>query len=153
MWKGSVEKLSGSFWFRIHHCLRLLFIFIIIVTVMIITNILIILISSIIWWSSLVMLIKTRPMLNDVACDRVIFLVARRHWSLSSHKRQWSPPTKAPINEGGRKLTEGTSMGGKKAAFDKVFYSKEDMMEQMKVMLREVGNRLPCYVFCICMLT
>ena len=48
-----------------------------------------------------------------------------RHWSLSSHKRQWSSPTKAPIKEGGRKLTrEGPSMDDKKNASDKVFVSK-----------------------------
>ena len=60
-----------------------------------------------------VTLIKTRPMLNDVACDRVICLVPWRQWSLSSHQRQWSsPPTKTPINEGGRELTEGASKHG-----------------------------------------
>ena len=52
-------------------------------------------------------------MLNDVACDRVICLVPWRQWSLSSHQRQWSsPPTKTPINEGGRELTEGASKHG-----------------------------------------
>ena len=82
-------------------------------------------------------------MLNDVACDRVIFLVARRQWSLSSHKRQWSPPTKTPINEGGRKLTEGTGMDGKKAAFDKVFFFWRRVEASEGIAALGVGQHYP----------
>ena len=84
------------------------------------------------------MVIKTRTMLNDVACDRVIFLVVTvitflpqrtvivshegSHWGAGGRKNSHRGP-------GGRELTEVTSMGDKKAAFDEVFFSKKGWMK------------------------